>query len=97
LAAGNTRARRLTGGAKRLYRTHAPRRRPRDASAHPRIRGQCTVHTMHGSKERTTCWTATGTLSPGATGVPASACSSAPGMPSRSRGEKFQVVGAMIW
>ena len=31
------------------------------------------------------------------TGMPTSACSSAPGLPAPSRGEKFQVVGAMIW
>ena len=30
-------------------------------------------------------------------GKPASACSSAPGWPALSRGEKFQVVGATIW
>ena len=49
---------------------------------------------MHGSKERTTCWTASGTRSSSPTGVPASACSSAPGWPPASRGEKFHVVGA---
>ena len=58
---------------------------------------QCTVHAMHGSKLRTTCWTATGVVSPGRTGVPTRACSSGPGRPALSRGLKFQVVGATIW
>ena len=62
--------------------------------AHPY---QCTVHTMHGSKDLTTCCTRTGFPSLCATGVPTSACSSAPGVPCPSRGEKFQVVGEMIW
>ncbi len=43
------------------------------------------------------CCTATGVFSPGSTGAPTSAASSAPGVPWRSRGEKFQLVGAMIW
>lgn len=55
---------------------------------------QCTVHTMHGSNERTTCWIVGGAPSPA--GRPTRACSSGPGRPSLSRGEKFQVVGAMI-
>ena len=43
---------------------------------------------MHGSKERTTCCTTNGEVSPAATGKPASACSSAPGWPgSITRGE----------
>ena len=67
---------------------------PGEASSPP---GQCTVHTMHGSKERTTCCTATGVLSAAAMGMPARACSRAPGVPAASRGEKFQVVGATIW
>ena len=58
---------------------------------------QCTVQTMHGSNERTMCCTATGVASPSATGAPTSACSSAPGVPAASRGEKFQLVGATIW
>ena len=58
---------------------------------------QWTVQTMHGSNERTMCWTETGSASPGRTGAPTSACSSAPGVPAASRGEKFHVVGAMIW
>jgi hypothetical protein len=33
----------------------------------------------------------------GRTGAPTSACSSAPGVPAASRGEKFQLVGATIW
>ncbi|OIQ69703.1 hypothetical protein GALL_486950 [mine drainage metagenome] len=59
--------------------------------------GQCTVHTMQGSKERTTCCIAALLAASALTGVPTRACSSAPGVPAASRGEKFQVVGAMIW
>ena len=36
----------------------------------------CTVHTRHGSNERTICWTETGVSSPAATGAPTSAASS---------------------
>ena len=58
---------------------------------------QCTVQTMQGSKERTMCCTATGVFSLSRTGAPTRACSSAPGTPAASRGEKFQLVGATIW
>ena len=82
-------------------RPHQPRR-PRRSGGMPfgdRAYGQiaqCAVQTMHGSKERTTCWIA-GALAPAApTSDPASACSSGPGVPPASRGEKFQVVGATI-
>ena len=59
--------------------------------------GQCTVQTMQGSKLRTICCTDRGVSSPGRTSAPISAASTGPGVPARSRGEKFQVVGAMIW
>ena len=39
----------------------------------------------------------TGVVSPGCTGAPSSAASSAPGVPAASRGEKFHEVGATIW
>ena len=68
---------------------------PPHADLTPRF--QCTVQTMQGSKLRTMCCTETGVVSPSATGAPTSAVSSAPGCPSASRGEKFQVVGATIW
>jgi len=54
----------------------------------------CTVHTWHGSKLRTMCCTASACASSAT--VPSRAASSGPGWPSLSRGEKFQVVGAMI-
>ena len=52
---------------------------------------------MQGSKLRTTWWMIAGSGAAASAGRPASACSSAPGVPAPSRGEKFQVVGAMIW
>ena len=58
---------------------------------------QCTVQTIQGSNERTMCWMLTLSLPSSLTGVSTSACSSAPGVPLSSRGEKFQVVGATIW
>ena len=61
-----------------------------------RTAAQCAVQTMQGSKERTTCWIA-GALAPASpTSTPTRACSSGPGTPAASRGEKFQVVGATI-
>lgn len=63
----------------------------------PALRVQWTVHTMQGSNDRTICCTDTGSSSPGRMGAPTNACSSGPGMPAPSRGEKFHVVGAMIW
>src|SRR5208283_3636296 len=65
-------------------------------SAEKQTTNQCAVQTMQGSKERTMCCTATLAAPSSPTSRPCNANSSGPGRPAAHRGEKFQVVGAMI-